>query len=256
MYHIRKVVSRHKNAHCSLDTNATHDDVIKWKHFPRNWPFVRGIHRSPVNSPHKGQWRGALMFSLICVWINDWVNNREAGNLRRYRAHYDVTVMPCLEIRCSETRGLDFVSNEGLHMVFDDDNIPRSHRNFPNNWLEMKGFHCPEPALPGHVKCDILFVKYWFLSGVIHCQYVISLFNRCNGLGCMCFHCALCKCHKQQCFNTGFIQIYEQYTHMLIDVQGLQRKERPYNIYRIVEFEWVHANTEEIFQLGTPGSKL
>ena len=70
-----------------------HDDVIKWKHFPRYWPFVRGIHRSPVNSPHKGQWRGALMFSLICVWINGWVNNREAGDLRRYRAHYDVTVM-------------------------------------------------------------------------------------------------------------------------------------------------------------------
>ena len=70
-----------------------HDDVIKWKHFPRNWPFVRGIHRSPVNSPHKGQWRGALMFSFICVWINDWVNNGEAGDLRRYRIHYDVTVM-------------------------------------------------------------------------------------------------------------------------------------------------------------------
>ena len=68
-------------------------DVIKWKHFPRYWPFVRGIHRSPVNSPHKGQWRGALMFSLICAWINCWVNNREAGDLRRYRAHYDVTVM-------------------------------------------------------------------------------------------------------------------------------------------------------------------
>ena len=73
--------------------SSTHDDVIKWKHFPRNWPFVRGIHRSPVNSPHKGQWRGALMFSLICVWINDWVNNREAGDLRRYRPHYDVIVM-------------------------------------------------------------------------------------------------------------------------------------------------------------------
>ena len=42
-----------------------HDDVIKWKHFPRYWPFVWGIHRSPVNSPHKGQWRGALMFSMI-----------------------------------------------------------------------------------------------------------------------------------------------------------------------------------------------
>ena len=44
-----------------------HDDVIKWKHFPRYWPFVRGIHRSPVNSPHKGPWRGALMFSLNCA---------------------------------------------------------------------------------------------------------------------------------------------------------------------------------------------
>ena len=77
-----------------------HDDVIKWKHFPRYWPFVRGIHRSPVNSPHKGQWRGALMFSLICVWINGWVKNGEAGDLRRYRAHYDVTVMVgwCLDV--------------------------------------------------------------------------------------------------------------------------------------------------------------
>ena len=40
-----------------------HDDVIKWKHFPRYWPFVLGIHRPPVISPQKGQWRGVLMFS-------------------------------------------------------------------------------------------------------------------------------------------------------------------------------------------------
>ena len=69
-----------------------HDDVIKWKRFPRYWPFVRGIHRSPVNSPHNGQRRGNSVFSLICVWIG-WVNNREAGDLRRHRAHYHVTVM-------------------------------------------------------------------------------------------------------------------------------------------------------------------
>ena len=74
-----------------------HDEVIKWRHFPRYWPFVLGIHRSTVNFPHKGQGRGALMFSLICVWINGWVNNRGAGDLRRYRAHYDVTVMICLK---------------------------------------------------------------------------------------------------------------------------------------------------------------
>ena len=69
------------------------DDVIKWKHFPRYWPFVGGSHRSPVNSPHKGQWRGALMFSLICTRINGWVNTGEAGDLRRHRAHYDVIVI-------------------------------------------------------------------------------------------------------------------------------------------------------------------
>ena len=70
-----------------------HDDVIKWKHFSRYWPFLRGIHRSPVNSRHKGRWRGALMFSLICAWINVWMNNHETGDLRRLRAHYDVSVM-------------------------------------------------------------------------------------------------------------------------------------------------------------------
>ena len=55
-------------------------------------PFC-GNSPVPVKSPHKCQWRGALMFSLIYAWINDWVNNREAGDLRRHRGHYDVTVM-------------------------------------------------------------------------------------------------------------------------------------------------------------------
>ena len=43
--------------------------------------------------PHKGQWHGALMFSLICAWINDWVNNRGAYDLGRNHAYYDVSVM-------------------------------------------------------------------------------------------------------------------------------------------------------------------
>ena len=71
-----------------------HDDVIKWKHFPRYWPFVPGIHRSPVNSLHKGHWCGALMFSFICACINSWVKNHQAGDLICLRAHYDVIVMP------------------------------------------------------------------------------------------------------------------------------------------------------------------
>ena len=71
----------------------SHDDVIKWKQFPRYRPFLWGIEWSPVNSPHKGKWRRALMFSLICAWINSWVNIRQSGDLRRHQAHYDVIVM-------------------------------------------------------------------------------------------------------------------------------------------------------------------
>ena len=72
---------RHRNVVCSSwspDTNVNmvfgeeienkneegsrYDDVIEWKHFPCYCPFVQGIHRSPMHSPHKGQWCGALMF--------------------------------------------------------------------------------------------------------------------------------------------------------------------------------------------------
>ena len=56
--------------------------------------ICEGIHRSPVNSPNKGQWHGALMFFLICAWIKGWVNNCEADDLKRHRTHYDATVIP------------------------------------------------------------------------------------------------------------------------------------------------------------------
>ena len=50
---------------------------------------------SPVTGefPHKGQWREALMLSLMCAWVLNWVNNGKAGGLKRHRVHYDVTVM-------------------------------------------------------------------------------------------------------------------------------------------------------------------
>ena len=66
-----------------------------WRHqtFFALMPFVRGIHRSPMNSPHQGQWRGALKFSLICVWTNGWAHNRDAGDMRHHRTHYYVTVI-------------------------------------------------------------------------------------------------------------------------------------------------------------------
>ena len=68
-----------------------------WRHqmdtFSALLAFCAGIHRSPVNSPHKGQWRGALMFSLICAWTNSWENNGNASDFRCHRSHDHVIVM-------------------------------------------------------------------------------------------------------------------------------------------------------------------
>ena len=86
---VRSQINHTVYIHVAKYMTPAHDDVMKWKYFPRYWSFVR----SQVNSPHKGRWHGALMFSLICAWINGWVNNGEAGDLRRHRAHYDVMVM-------------------------------------------------------------------------------------------------------------------------------------------------------------------
>ena len=56
--------------------------------------FTRGEFTGPrLIAPHKGQWCGALVFSLICARTKGWVNNGEAGDLRRHPAHYDVIVM-------------------------------------------------------------------------------------------------------------------------------------------------------------------
>ena len=63
-------------------SSKVYDDVVKWKHFPRFRTFVRRIHRSLVDSPHKVQWRGILMCSLIYAWRNSWANMRHVGVLR------------------------------------------------------------------------------------------------------------------------------------------------------------------------------
>ena len=93
--------------------------------FPRYWPFVWGIHRSPANSPHKGQWRGALMFSLIWAWIN----NCEAGDLSRHRAHYDVIAMARNFMCCSRNMVMRIAGCHILHSCFAHlgQNIEKNH---------------------------------------------------------------------------------------------------------------------------------
>ena len=78
--------------------SPVHDNVIKWKHLPRYWPFVRGICRSPLDSPHKGQRRGALMFSLICAWTNGWANG-------------------------TTNKAVSAVSGPGFHLIYYRDNL-------------------------------------------------------------------------------------------------------------------------------------
>ena len=80
------------------------------------------------NSTHNGQWRGALMFSLICAWTKGWVNNRNAGDLRRHRAHHDVTVMYMSDVDVSYTtaRPIKFpwtCYNHTLWDIYRDTNV-------------------------------------------------------------------------------------------------------------------------------------
>ena len=100
--HEQYSVSYHQQLACLYNrlfrlTTGKHRHSTWWRHqmetFSALLALCAGNSPVPVNSPHKGQWRGALMFSLICVWINGWVNNRKAGDLRRQRGDYDVIVM-------------------------------------------------------------------------------------------------------------------------------------------------------------------
>ena len=96
----RKAILKHRSSSHPLETERKGQNSCHFVMTSPNGNIFRvtghlcgWIHRSPVNSPHKGQWRWALMFSLIYAWINGWENNGDAGDLRRHRAHYDVTVM-------------------------------------------------------------------------------------------------------------------------------------------------------------------
>ena len=104
-----------------------HDDVIKLKHFPRYWPFVRGIHRSPVNSPHKGQWRGALRFTLIYARLSEqswgwWFKTLSCSLWRHCNDGFSSTEHEVIKFRI--TRGYHYMaatetgSDETIHNGF------------------------------------------------------------------------------------------------------------------------------------------
>ena len=122
-----------------------HGNVNKWKHFLRHWPFVWRNHRCPVNSPRKGQWRGALMFSVICAWINGWVNHREAGDLGRHRPQYGITVM-CITPTVSKY----FQHSMSLHLYDNGQHICLSYRCLHSLYIFGRAFilRLPDTCIP------------------------------------------------------------------------------------------------------------
>ena len=134
-------------------------------------PLWWGIHRSPVNSPHKGQWCGALMFSLICAWTNDWANHRDASDLRHNRDHYDVTAMCCK-----------------MRRLLTHNSRPSAMDFSPWYWLEMKNkqFGCirvhsvdtgkyAQSEVAANVPCFVLMVKSLLENLTCSCIYLYNI---------------------------------------------------------------------------------
>ena len=104
-----------------------------------------------VNSPHKSQWRGALIFSLICARINGWVSNREAGDLIRYHAHCDVIVMNTCAYRVEPIFLINVLAlNTCTHL---------SH-NFNDIQPNRLAWICNQ------VSVTPIFVQYWYSGAV------------------------------------------------------------------------------------------
>ena len=114
----------------------------------RRW-IPRGIHRSPVNSPHKGQWRGALLFPLICAWINDWVNNGEAGDLRRHRVHHDVIVMVLKEVWISSLFYSKGIDQQGMYRMYRLFHIQTEGSG--GSWLNHLYYFTQIPLIKSHI---------------------------------------------------------------------------------------------------------
>ena len=119
---------------------------------------------SPVTGefPYKGQWRGALIFSLICAWTNDWANNRNGGDLRRYRARYDVTVMQAYWCMwCVHNKAMYVQANRPLHWFWIHyfDWLVQERRNSSALAMDLR-LSCTNPSIYGR-QGDM---PYWYVE--------------------------------------------------------------------------------------------
>ena len=117
------------------------------------------------------------MFSLICVWINGWANNSEAGDLRRYRAHYDVIVMrgPFYFIFYHELCLVPAWISEYIY-----------YRNVLCNYLSVLQISTVQPMRPGN-HMGLYTIYYTYLFG-----------------GCIILHCLACLLHEGATYRAHF----------------------------------------------------
>ena len=143
--------------------------VAWWRHqmetFSALLAICAGNSPIPGEFPHKGQWRGALMFSLICARINGWVNNGEAGDLRRYRGHYDVSVMAFLSVQVNA-------------ITWDQ---------LPGDISDLK------EKIPIHVDILLDFDQTWFATSFIGPFYMSAL---CRAFGTYFCVYTFCQCNS------------------------------------------------------------
>ena len=162
-----------------------HDDVIKWKHFPRNWPFVRGIHRSPVNSTHKGQWRGALTFSLICLnkrlskqWWGRWFETLSSRLWRHCNDTIYITGWQAVIYTHGNVLPIKGNLIEGAHQIKSSETSPESPQFF--RWRShprattVKNLNTLRPRQNGRHFADGIF-KCIFLNENVWIPIKISL---------------------------------------------------------------------------------
>ena len=142
-----------------------HDDVIKWKQFPRHWPFVRAIRRlavdlHPYPSPpppppplqRPATWRFDVIFDLR---LNQRLSKhpRDAGDMRRHRVHRDVTLMWswCLRL-CNSPLFQEFTKVNSLYLSKTD-------------WCIDAGFHMY------YRFCELSIWNYTLLFFLKHMQF-------------------------------------------------------------------------------------
>ena len=155
------VVSRRTGTSCrGVRHYSLSDPNAWWRHQMEKFSALLALHEGnlQVYSPHKGQRRGALVFSLVCAWTNGWANSRGAGDLRRHRAHYDVNVMEFCVEPCKCTDGVSMVT----HHVFSG--FPSVEISYHGNWSGSPNVNSDETPLTDNIPGLIFMMLFGFLA--------------------------------------------------------------------------------------------